>query len=267
MIGLLFYNNTAGVNMKGVTLQNILSKLRKAVTEYNLISEGDSIAVGISGGKDSLTLLTALQAYQKFSPQSFSLKAICVDLGFKSKSEEEMRNIELYCQKLGVPLTVISTEISAIIFEHRQEKSPCSLCAKMRRGALCSAAKELGCNKVALGHHADDLTETLMLSMIYEGRLSTFLPKSYMDRTKVTVIRPLIYAEEKEIRSFAKNLPVMFNPCPVDKHTQREYIKTMLANLQKDIPFAKKRIFSAIISPKRYNLFDKIDTQQGKIDT
>lgn len=244
--------------MKGITLQKILSQLRKAVTDYNLIEDGDSIAVGVSGGKDSLTLLTALKAYQRFSPQKFSLYAITVDLGFKDSDPGGIKAIKEYCDKLEVKLTIVPTEIAAIVFEERKEKNPCSLCSKMRRGVLCTTAKELGCNKVALGHHADDLTETLMLSMLYEGRLSVFLPLSYMDRSDITVIRPLLYTEEKDITAYAVNMPVLFNPCPANKNTQREYIKILLKNLENDIPFAKNRIFSAIVSPDRYNLFDKL---------
>lgn len=241
-----------------MTLQKILSRLRKAITDYKLIDDGDKIAVGVSGGKDSLTLLTALKAFQRFSPNKFELCAITVDLNFKDKDVNGLNAINEYCKKIGVELHIIPTDIAEIIFEIRKEKNPCSLCSKMRRGVLCDTAKKLSYNKIALGHHADDLTETLLLSMFYEGRLSTFLPMSYMDRTQITVIRPLIYTEEKDIRSFAKDLPVMFNPCPSDKNTQREYIKTLIKNINKDIPFAKDRIHSAIISPDRYNLFDKI---------
>jgi len=240
-----------------MTLQKILSKLRKAITDYSLINEGDRIAVGVSGGKDSLTMLTALKAYQRFSPQHFELIAIIVDLGFKNADKQELKKIENYCSCQGVDLTVIPTDIAAIVFEERKEKNPCSLCSKMRRGVLCDTAKKLNCNKLALGHNADDLSETLLLSMFYEGRLSTFMPLSYMDKTQITVIRPLLYLQEKEISSFAKNLPIMQNPCPADKNSKREYIKSLIKTIQKDIPFAKERIFSAITSPNRYNLFDE----------
>ena len=236
-------------------LQYILSKLRKAVTDYDLINENDNIAVGVSGGKDSYTLLTVLKAYQRFSPCKFSLEAVYVDMGFKNNNIIE--NIENYCKKIDVHLTVIKTDIAEIIFENRKEKNPCSLCSKMRRGVLCDTAKKLGCNKLALGHHQNDLIETFILSMLYESRLSTFLPSAYMDRTKITVIRPLIYVEEKEIENFSKNLPITKNPCPADKNTKREYIKNLLNNIEKDIPFAKRNIFSAIKSPDRYNLFER----------
>jgi tRNA(Ile)-lysidine synthetase-like protein len=239
-----------------MTLQNILSKLRKAVADYNLIDEGDNIAVGLSGGKDSLTLLTALKAYQRFSPQKYDLQAITIDLGFKDKDEAGFEALKSYCQKIDVPLAVVHTEIASVVFDIRKEKNPCSLCAKMRRGALCNTARQTGCRKVALGHHADDFIETFLLSMFYEGRLSSFKPSAYMARTGVTVIRPLLYIEEKDINGFAADLPVFKNPCPQNNNTQREYIKNLLKNIQKEIPFAKERLFSALTSPERYNLFD-----------
>lgn len=247
-----------------MTIQNILSPLRKAIINYNMISSGDKIAVGLSGGKDSLTLMTALKAYQRFSPQKFELIAIIIDLGFKETDKNQVEAIKKYCEKIDVQLNIIPTDIAAIVFDERKEKNPCSLCSKMRRGALCESAKKLGCNKIALGHHADDLIETFLLSMFYEGRLSTFLPVTYMDRTGITVIRPLLLIEEKDIISFAKELPVLFNPCPANKHTQREYIKNLIKNIQGDIPFVKERLHSAIISPDRYNLFDSENIFKGK---
>lgn len=245
-----------------MTLQNILSYLRKAVNDYGMINDGDKIAVGLSGGKDSLTLLAALKSYQKFSPQKFELAAIYIDLGFKDIDAAEIDAIKAYCEGLNVKLHIIPTDIASVVFDERKEKNPCSLCSKMRRGALCDNAKKLGYNKIALGHHADDLSETFLLSLLYEGRLSTFQPVTYMDRTQITVIRPLLLLKEKDIRSFAKNLPVLHNPCPVNKHTQREYVKNLIADIQKDVPFVKERLHSAIISPERYNLFDKFTKKE-----
>jgi tRNA 2-thiocytidine biosynthesis protein TtcA len=243
-------------------LQNILSYLRRAVKDYNLIQDGDNIAVGLSGGKDSLTLLTGLAAYRIFSPQKYKLAAFTVDLGFEG-GEKAIEKLTQYCNQIDVPHNIIKTDIARIIFDIRKEKNPCSLCAKMRRGALCEEASKTGYNKLALGHHADDLSETLFLSMIYEGRLSTFLPKAYMDKTKVTVIRPLIYLREKDLNAFAKDLPVMHNPCPANKNTQREFVKNLIKTIEKQAPDAKKSIFSAIISPQRYNLFDKAETDNN----
>lgn len=240
-----------------MTLQQILSPMRKAVTDFEMIKDGDRIMVGVSGGKDSLTLLSALKAYQRFSPQKFELVGVTIDMGFSNPDEGGLDAVRQYCKSIGADYRVIPTDIAYIIFEARKEKNPCSLCSKMRRGALCEYAKQNGFNKLALAHHADDLVETYLLSSFYEGRLSTFLPVSLMDRTGITVIRPLVYLWEKDISSFSKGLPVLHNPCPANKHTKREYVKSLLKSIGKDIPNAKSRLFSAIISPDRYNLFDK----------
>ena len=239
--------------------QTLLSHFRRAVNDYNLISDNDKIAVGLSGGKDSVTLLKLLKSYQRFSPQKFDMIAINIDLGFLETSKEEILALKDFCESLEVEMLTVESQIAEIIFEARKETNPCSLCAKMRRGALCSKVSELGFNKLALGHHSDDLIETFFMSMFYEGRLSTFMPKSYMDRSKITLIRPMIYISESEIKSFSKNLPIVFNPCPVNHHTSREYMKNMIKSIEKDIPFVRDRMFKAITSPDRYNLFDKGD--------
>jgi len=196
--------------------------------------------------------------YRRFSEQKFELEAITVDL-FNGTSD--FTPLQQFCDELNIRFTVIKSNIYTVLFEDRKEKNPCSLCSKLRRGALNEKALELGCNKVALGHHADDLIETFFLSMFYEGRLSSFHPISYMDRTGLTVIRPLIYVEEKDIVGITKrlNLPVMFNCCPANKHTQREYVKQLLNTIKKDIPFVKDRIHGALIHPERYNLFDRLE--------
>ncbi len=235
-------------------MQRILSIMRRACDQYKLIDDGDKIAVGISGGKDSLVLLKALSLYQRFSKQKFTLVAITIDM-FDGKSD--FGEISKFCESLGCEYHIVESEIYKIVFEGRQESSPCSLCAKMRRGMLNSKALELGCNKLALGHSADDVTHTFMLSLFFEGRLSSFLPKVYMDRTGLTVIRPLVLTEEKFIISQAKHLPVKKSNCPVDKLTKREYVKQLLIDLSADIPTIKEMIFSAISHPERYNLFDK----------
>lgn len=237
-------------------MQKILSVIRKACEEYNLIENGDKIAVGISGGKDSLTLLTALKRYQSFCGKDFKLIAIAVDL---SGGKCDYRDIEEYCKKINVELHIIPSNVFEIVFDIRKEKNPCSLCANLRRGLLNSSAKELGCNKVALGHHKDDMIETFILSLFFEGRLSTFKPKTYLSRIGITVIRPLIYCDEQEIIKVSKDFPVLFNPCPANKHTERENAKELLASLNKIYPDCKEKIFSAIIHPDRYNLYDKIN--------
>lgn len=235
-------------------MQRILSSMRRAIDEYKLIEDGDRIAVGVSGGKDSLVLLKALANYQIFSPQKFSIVAITIDM-FGGKSNFD--KIKELCTQLKVEYHIINSDIYQIVFEERKESNPCSLCAKLRRGMLNTTAKSLNCNKLALGHTSDDVIHTFMLSLFYEGRLSSFLPKLYMDRTGMTVIRPLILTDEHDIKSVAKNLPVHKSNCPADKHTKREYTKELIKEIQKEIPFAKDRIFSAIIHHERYNLFDK----------
>lgn len=238
-----------------MNLQQLLSPARKAIEDYKMINDGDKIAVGLSGGKDSVTLLYILAGLKRFYPKKFELVAITIDLGldYDQKEVESLKNL---CAELNVEYHIVPTDIYQILFVERKEKSPCSLCSKMRRGALNTKAIELGCNKLALGHHADDLIETLFLSLFYEGRLSTFEPITYLSRANMTVIRPMIYIEEKNIRAFSKDKPVLFNPCPSDKHTQREYIKNLINQIKKDIPIAKDRMLSAITHPERNHLFD-----------
>lgn len=226
-------------------LQQVLSVTRKAIDDYHMIMEGDNIAVGISGGKDSLTLLYALQGLRRFYPVHFTLQAITVDLGFQNLNLQEITKL---CAELDVPYHIIKTDISKIIFEDRQESNPCSLCAKMRKGALNDAIKKLGCNKVAYAHHKDDVVETMMLSLIYEGRFHTFRPVTYLDRMDVTVIRPLIYMKEADVIGFVRKygVPVVKSPCPADGHTKREYAKLLLKDINLEAPGVKERMFTAI---------------------
>ncbi len=226
-------------------LKRLLSLTRKAVDDYNQINEGDKIAVGISGGKDSLTLLYALANLRRFYPNRFDLHAITVDLGFPDFDTEKIANL---CRELEVDYTVVKTDIYNIIFNERKESNPCSLCAKMRKGSLNEAILKLGCNKVAYGHHKDDVVETLLLSLIYEGRFHTFSPVTYLDRTKITVIRPLLYIDEADIIGFKNkmDLPVMGKKCPADGYTKREYVKDLLKQLERDERGVKDRMFTAI---------------------
>lgn len=227
-------------------LQQLYSYTRKAIDDYQLIEEGDKIAVGISGGKDSLTLLYALKGLQRFYPKEFELIAVTVDLGFDGF---DLSPVEALCKELDVPYHVVKSDIGPIIFDERKEKSPCSLCAKMRKGALNDAVKELGCNKVAYAHHKDDIVETMMLSLVFEGRFYCFPPKTYLDRTELTVIRPLIYVPEADVIGFKNNyqLPVVKNPCPADGNTKREYMKQMIRQMNQENPGVKNRMFTAIL--------------------
>ena len=240
-------------------MQKLLGLMRKAIMDYEMIQDGDHVAVGISGGKDSIVLLSLLNRYKQFSNEKFELSAIHVNMNFKETSQQEIQNLKDYCKEIGVPLYIVDTNLAELIFEERKEKKPCSLCSKMRRGALNTKANEIGANKIALGHHVDDALETLILSMTHEGRISTFPPVSYMSRTDKYTIRPMIYIEEKQIVNCAKkyNLPIVFNPCPMDKHSESEYAKQLINKINDDIPDAKKQMIRAIINTDRNNLWDK----------
>lgn len=228
-----------------MTLQKVLSRVRQAVDDYHMIEDDDKIAVGISGGKDSLTLLLALKELSRFYPKKFTVYAVTVDLGFQNL---DLNGIHIFCDAHDIPYTIVSTSIAQIVFEDRREDNPCSLCAKMRKGALNDAIRELGCNKVAYAHHADDVVETMFLSLFYEGRFHTFSPVTYLDKTDLQVIRPLIYLRESEVIGFVHKyqLPVVKSPCPADGHTKREYVKELLGQINRENPGVKDRIFTAI---------------------
>ncbi len=211
-----------------------------------MIREGDRIAVGVSAGKDSLALLCAMAELRRFYPIPFELQAVTIDMGFSQPMD--FGPIKSLCEELNVPYTVVPTEIAKIIFDIRKEASPCSLCAKMRRGALHRAAKDLGCNVVALGHHFDDAVETFMLNLFFEGRIGCFSPVTYLSRADLRMIRPLIYLPEKDVRYFANKaeLPVVKSPCPADGNTQREEMKQLLAKLERENHGLRYRIFGAM---------------------
>jgi tRNA(Ile)-lysidine synthase TilS/MesJ len=210
-----------------------------------MINDGDRIAVGISGGKDSLALLTALVGLRRFYPNKFEIYALTVSLGFP---EHDFSPVVKFCKELSVEYEIIETDIGAVVFEERAESNPCSLCAKMRKGALNDAAKRAGCNKVAYGHNRDDVTETFLMSLIYEGRIHTFRPVTYLDRMDLTVIRPLIYTPERNIRSFAKGsgLPVVPSCCPVDGRTKRQTIKEFIKARNGEFKGFEEKVFGAI---------------------
>ena len=228
-------------------LQQLLSHTRKAVDEYQMIQEGDHIAVGISGGKDSLTLLYALHGLKRFYPNHFELSAITVDLGYE---QCDFTPIKELCREMEIPYHIVKTDIAQILFEERKEKNPCSLCAKMRKGALNQAVKEIGCNKIACAHHKDDIIETMILSLFFEGRFYSFSPKTYLDRMDLTVIRPIMFVDEADVIGFKNkyNLPVVKSACPVDGYTKRQYAKDLLADLNRQYPGIKQRMFTAILN-------------------
>ena len=227
-------------------LQRLLSLIRQAVDQYEMIEEGDHIAIGISGGKDSLTLLWGLAHLQKFYPKHFSLSAITVDMGIDTMNLEPIKAL---CQEIQVPYEIVPTEIGKILFDIRKETNPCSLCAKLRKGALNQKALEMGCNKIAYAHHKDDLIETAMMSLLYEGRFYAFSPVTHLDRTDLTVIRPLMFVSEADVKGFRNKyqLPVCKNPCPMDGHTRREYVKNLIHTLNMENPGVKDRLFRAVM--------------------
>lgn len=241
-------------------MQQILSSMRRAIESYNLIQSGDRIAVGVSGGKDSMVLLSALKAYSRFAPTPFEVVGVTIDM-FNNGGFDTIKE---YCKEHDIEYHVVPSDIYKIVFEERKEKNPCSLCSKLRRGMLNTKAIELNCNKLALGHSADDMVHTFLLSLFYEGRLSTLSPFSYLDRTGITVIRPLILTDERDIISASKKVPIVKSNCPVDKHTKREYTKDVIKMIQKEIPFVKDRIFGAITHPERANLPPELIPKEKK---
>ena len=226
-------------------MQKILGYMRKAIDNYNMIEEGDKIAVALSGGKDSVTMLMGLKNLQRFYHKKFDIIAVTINPGFEGFDTDLLKNI---CKNIDVPLVIEDGHMKEIVFDIRQEKNPCSLCANIRRGMLNSIALREDCNKIAVGHNEDDVLETFIMNLFYAGSINTFAPISYMDRSKMTLIRPLIYAPEKYIRNFVKrnNITIMPKACPMDGISKREDIKTLLKNLQKDIPNIRANLYGAI---------------------
>ena len=231
-------------------LNEFTGTIRRAVDDYNMIEEGDKVAVGVSGGKDSMLLLLAMNHLKKFYPKKFELEAITIELGFEGMDFTPVKEL---CAQLSIPYTCVKTDIKEIVFDVRREDNPCSLCAKMRRGALNDAIRARGINKLALGHHFDDAVETFMMSLLFEGRISCFRPVTFLDRSGVTQIRPMVYAGEQKISNLAQqlNVPIVENPCPQDKASKRHEIKTLLKTLSADYPDIKSKVFGAM---QRYPL-------------
>ena len=226
-------------------MQKMMGLMRRCIDDYHMIEDGDRVAVGVSGGKDSLTLLYTLAALRRYYPKRFALEALSIDMGLGGM---DFSPVERLCEELDVSYTIRRTEIGPIIFDIRKEKNPCSMCAKMRRGALNDLMNERGLNKIALGHHYDDAVETFLMSLLYEGRISCFEPVTYLSRTGVTQIRPMLYVGEKSVAHFAERmaLPVVHNVCPADKHTKRQEAKELIAALQVQYPDLKTKIFGSM---------------------
>jgi len=225
-------------------MQKLIGLIRRCVEDYHMIEPGDRIGVGVSGGKDSVALLAFLAELRKYNSNPFELQAITIDMGLGM----DYSGIERFCKELNVPFTLVKTEIGPVIFDYRKEKNPCSMCAKMRRGALNQALLDNGLNKLALGHHYDDAVETFLMSLLYEGRISCFQPVTNLDRTGIIQIRPMLYIHEQTIGNFVtnNNLPIITNRCPVDKQTKREEIKKLVYDLSAVYPDLKDRVFGAM---------------------
>ena len=232
-------------------MQHILGLVRRCVEDYHMIEPGDRIAVGVSGGKDSLLTLVSLARLQKFYPIPFTVEAITMEMGMPGM---DFSGVAALCEKLEVPYTRIQVPVYQIIFEERKEKNPCSLCAKLRRGSLNTALTDLGIRKIALGHHYDDAIETLLMNLLFEGRIGCFQPVTYLDRTGITQIRPLLYCREEEIRWVARRLelPVVENPCPANGHSRRQEVKELIAGLEGRYPDIKQKLFGSL---QRYPLY------------
>ena len=232
-------------------MQHILGLVRRCVEDYHMIEPGDRIAVGVSGGKDSLLTLVSLARLQKFYPIPFAVEAITMEMGMPGM---DFSGVAALCEKLEVPYTRIQVPVYQIIFEERKEKNPCSLCAKLRRGSLNTALTDLGIRKIALGHHYDDAIETLLMNLLFEGRIGCFQPVTYLDRTGITQIRPLLYCREDDIRRAAQRLrlPVVHNPCPANGHSRRQEVKELIAGLEGRYPDIKQKLFGSL---QRYPLY------------
>lgn len=235
-------------------MNNLLGSMRKTIQTYELIESGDRIAVGLSGGKDSMALVYMLKKFQRFSPVPFELEAISIDLGFDNF---DLTAAQQFCDDLEVPYTIVPTEIAKIVFDVRNEKNPCALCANMRRGALANEMNKRNLNKLALGHHQDDAVATLMLNMLYAGKMNTLEYKSHLSRSDIHVIRPFLDSSERSVKVALKahQIPVLKSPCPVDKKTKREDMERLIKELEKENPFAKKNIIAAMRNEKHCNLF------------
>ena len=221
--------------------QKLLSLIRQAIEDYNMIEEGDKIAVGVSGGKDSLALLYAMKILNRFYPKKFELYAITCNVGFEGMD---------FCESINVPYEQVDTEIAKIVFEDNKDERPCSLCAKLRKGAMYKRLGELGINKIAYAHNKDDFIETALMSLIYEGRFYAFPPVTYLPKAGVTVIRPMMYVPEKGVANFVINqgIKVVKNTCPVDGSTKREYAKQLMEQINRDNPGTKDRIMHAVVN-------------------
>lgn len=242
-------------------MKRVLGSIRRADERYHMIEDGDKVCVGVSGGKDSLLLMHAMKLYQRFSYAKFDVIAVMLDLGLKY---QDTSSIAAYAERIGMPFEVIRTDIGKVVFEYRAERSPCALCAKLRRGALNNAARDRGCNKVALGHNREDVIETLLMSMLYEGRMNTFAPVTYLSRSDVTVIRPMVFVPEKYCLSVAKQmeLPILPPNCDIAGSTKRDEARKIIKYLCSLVPDADVKLMHAIVNTEKYGLWDRMRTKE-----
>ncbi|MDD6205103.1 MAG: ATP-binding protein [Firmicutes bacterium] len=243
-------------------LKRLLGCIRRADRDFGLISDGDSIAVGVSGGKDSLALAYCLDLYRKFSKKDYRIVAVTVDTGLRPF---DLSGVREFFMRLGIPYEVAQTNIGGVVFDTRQEKDPCALCANLRRGVMNSTAVRLGCNKTALGHHSEDAVNTFLMSLLYEGRLSTFAPKTYLSRRDITVLRPFVYASEQDIIAVAKGLPlpVVASPCPACGNTARARVSALVSALETQVPDVREKLRSALEGTENYHLWSKETTDES----
>ena len=243
-------------------MKRVLGSIRRADERYRMIEDGDRVCIGVSGGKDSLLLMEAMKLYQRFCYTRFDVCAVMLDLGLR---QQDTSAIEAYAARIGMDFTVIHTDIGKVVFEYRQERSPCALCARLRRGALNTAAVERGCNKVALGHNREDVLETLFMSMLYEGRINTFAPVTHLSRRNVTVIRPLIFLPEKYALSVARQreLPILPPNCDIAGQTKREEARQLLQHLATLVPDIEQKLLHALIHTETYGLWDRMKLPPG----
>jgi len=239
-------------------MKHILGCMRRADDDFNMVQDHDRIAIGVSGGKDSVLMLHAFHLYRMFTHKNIYIHALMVDLGFEGFDPEPLQTL---CQKLQIPLTIIKTGIGPLVFDTRKEKNPCALCAKMRKGAFYKAAQELQLNKAAFAHHREDVLETFLLSLFYEARINTFSPVTHLSRSGIILIRPFIYLSEKHIISAVKklDLPVIKNSCPVCGNTKRQEMKELIKTLAKTYPKVQEMMLAALKNTKKYNLWDKVN--------
>lgn len=233
----------------------VLGRVKRAIVDYGMISDGDRIAVGLSGGKDSGVLLYVLDGVRRTAPVKFEIYGIFLDLGFGM----DISPLVEFCRRLEIPFRYQATDIGQIVFDVRNEKNPCALCSTLRRGALNDLALEMGCNRVALGHHLDDVVDTFFMSLFYTGQLRTFSPNTYLDRTGLYMIRPLVYLEQGQVKQLAtlEKVPVIENPCPASGFTKREEIKKLVAGLRKSYPDLREKVLAALQGADLKNLWPR----------